>query len=30
MDTTQIKTKVLLEFTKKNKALLDEWSEKTV
>ncbi|CAD8082562.1 unnamed protein product [Paramecium sonneborni] len=30
MDTTQLKTKVLLEFAKKNKQLLDEWSEKTV
>ncbi|CAD8162706.1 unnamed protein product [Paramecium octaurelia] len=30
MDTTQLKTKVLLDFTKKNKQLLDEWSEKTV
>ncbi|CAD8119545.1 unnamed protein product [Paramecium sonneborni] len=30
MDTTQLKTKVLYEYTKKNKSLLDEWSEKTV
>ncbi|CAD8171628.1 unnamed protein product [Paramecium octaurelia] len=30
MDTTQLKTKVLYEYTKKNKQLLDEWSEKTV
>ncbi|CAD8203372.1 unnamed protein product [Paramecium octaurelia] len=29
MDTTQLKTKVIYEFTKKNKQLLDEWSEKT-
>lgn len=30
METTQLKTKVLLDMAKKNKALLDEWSEKTV
>lgn len=29
MDTTQLKTKVIYEYTKKNKQLLDEWSEKT-
>ncbi|CAD8176195.1 unnamed protein product [Paramecium pentaurelia] len=30
MDTTQLKTKVLLDYAKKNKQLLHEWSEKTV
>ena len=30
MDLTPLKTKILTDYVKKNKNLLDEWSEKTV
>ena len=30
MDLTSLKTKILTDYVKKNKNLLDEWSEKTV
>lgn len=30
MDLTPLKTKILTDYVKKNKHLLDEWSEKTV